>query len=613
MPRRPHAVSTVLLQALEQRRHLSASLSGDKLVIETGAGNDTVELTLGGNGATIDVQENGGLQSFSTAAVKSIEISTGAGNDRVTLSNQVIVFTKPVPKQIKLPAAVIIGGLGNDTIQGGPSNDTIFGDNKPVVILPPISGGVRAMVLPGLRDLEGGGNDVLDGGNGNDTMNGGSGDDTLLSGPAGNGADRFSGGSGKDTLDFFARTSGVVIRLDGTSQSGATGEGDAVVGDFEVIFGTNHDDQIFGSPRAEFIDPMGGNNRVEAGAGDDTIRCDNGGISPGNDTVFGGDGNDAIISNGGTDVLHGDDGNDVLGSGPGTDQIFGGAGIDRVVYSGRTAGVEIHLDGVAHSGAAGENDLLGGDIERAVGTEHDDTIFGNELDNSLDGNGGRDTISGGAGNDRLTARDASELNGDTGNDTIDGSESNDTIHGNQGNDILRGHGGNDQIGGEEGNDRIDGGTGSDLLVGDEGTDTLNYSSRSDNLTIRLNGQPTSGSADEKDTIAPSFEVIYTGSGNDVIFGTERADRIFAGAGNDEVRGLGGNDHIDGGDGNDRLIGGDGNDRLIGRAGKDTIYGQNGSDIIYADDNAFDYLFGGAGRDRFRADAVDRLSEVERRL
>ncbi len=177
MRTRRHAVSTVLLQALEQRRHLSASLSGDKLVIETGPGNDTVELTLGGNGATVDVQENGGLQSFSTAAVKSIEINTGAGNDRVTVSNQVIVFTKPVPKQIKLPAAVIIGGLGNDTIQGGPSNDTIFGDNKPLVILPPIGGGIKAMVLPRFGDLEGGGNDVLDGANGNDTLNGGSGDD----------------------------------------------------------------------------------------------------------------------------------------------------------------------------------------------------------------------------------------------------------------------------------------------------------------------------------------------------------------------------------------------------------------------------------------------------
>src|SRR5688572_14717550 len=229
----------MLLEGLEHRRHLSASLSGDKLVIETGAGNDTVELTLGGNGATVDVQENGGLQSFSTASVKSIEISTGAGNDKITLSNQVIVFTKPQPKQIKLPAAVIYGGLGNDTILGGASNDTIFGDNKPLVVLPPISGGIKALALPGIRDLEGGGNDVLDGG---------SGDDTLLSGPAGNGADRFSGGGGKDTIDFFARTSGVVIRLDGTNQSGATGEGDAVVADFEVVFGTNHDDLIFGSP-----------------------------------------------------------------------------------------------------------------------------------------------------------------------------------------------------------------------------------------------------------------------------------------------------------------------------------------------------------------------------
>src|SRR5688500_19098306 len=103
MPRRRHAISTVLFQALEQRRHLSATLNGDQLVIDTTSAptNDTVELTLGGNGATIDVQENGSLNSFSTSAVKSIRILTGAGNDRVMLSNQVIVFTKPQRRQLK--------------------------------------------------------------------------------------------------------------------------------------------------------------------------------------------------------------------------------------------------------------------------------------------------------------------------------------------------------------------------------------------------------------------------------------------------------------------------------------------------------------------------------
>jgi Ca2+-binding RTX toxin-like protein len=44
-----------------------------------------------------------------------------------------------------------------------------------------------------------------------------------------------------------------------------------------------------------------------------------------------------------------------------------------------------------------------------------------------------------------------------------------------------------------------------------------------------------------------------------------------------------------------------------------LYGQNGSDVLYADDGAFDYLFGGGGRDRFRADSVDRLAELETRL
>jgi Ca2+-binding RTX toxin-like protein len=61
-----------------------------------------------------------------------------------------------------------------------------------------------------------------------------------------------------------------------------------------------------------------------------------------------------------------------------------------------------------------------------------------------------------------------------------------------------------------------------------------------------------------------------------------------------------------------LIGGDGDDILIGRAGRDTLYGQNGADVFYADDRAFDYVFGGPGRDQFRADRGDRLVEVEAR-
>ena len=71
---------------------------------------------------------------------------------------------------------VLDGGLGNDTLYGGP----------------------------------GGGDDVMDGGPGNDRIFGGQGDDTLVGGP---GADSFYGGHGQDVVSYTGSSEGVTVRL----------------------------------------------------------------------------------------------------------------------------------------------------------------------------------------------------------------------------------------------------------------------------------------------------------------------------------------------------------------------------------------------------------------
>src|SRR4051794_8420299 len=112
----------------------------------------------------------------------------------------------------------------------------------------------------------------------------------------------------------------------------------------------------------------------------------------GHDIICGLGGNDVISGNSGADVLDGGSGNDILVGGAGADVFAGGPGSDTADYSAQTVPVTAALDGRAASGAAGEKDRIGIDVEALIGGSSDDRLTGNS---------GANTISGGAGNDRL--------------------------------------------------------------------------------------------------------------------------------------------------------------------------------------------------------------------
>src|SRR5262245_14734181 len=101
----------VVWQTLESRVLLSSTLNSDgTLQVTGGAGADRVGLRL--DGATLRVDESGTLSTFTASSVKAISIDLGDGNDRLDVGPGV-------------RAVYCLGGLGDDTINGGDFNDSI--------------------------------------------------------------------------------------------------------------------------------------------------------------------------------------------------------------------------------------------------------------------------------------------------------------------------------------------------------------------------------------------------------------------------------------------------------------------------------------------------------
>src|SRR3984885_14456933 len=112
-------------------------------------------------------------------------------------------------------------------------------------------------------------------------------------------------------------------------------------------------------------------------------------------------------------------------------------------------------------------------------------------------------------------------------------------------DPIPGDDGDDIIHGEAGNDTIDGGAGSDQMFGDDNKDTVTYASRTNDVSVTLDGVANDGESGQDDLVDDSFEVIIGGSGNDTIDAS-------ASVGPRELLGEDGNDTIIGENGNDLL-------------------------------------------------------------
>lgn len=192
-----------------------------------------------------------------------------------------------------------------------------------------------------------------------------------------------------------------------------------------------------------------------------------------------------------------------------------------------------------------------------------------------------------SGNDTLQGSIAPDdtLIGLDGDDLLSGGVGNDTMYGGDGNDILESHGdsiGIDSLSGGKGNDTYGVYNSATLIVENaaEGTDTVwtqvNY------------------------TLSDNIENMYlvgaiTGTGN-------AGDNVIMvhGADNHTINGVAGNDYLIGGAGIDLLNGGTDDDYLKGGLGADSLNGESGDDILENSDDgiSIDTFAGGDGDDTY---------------
>jgi len=355
----------------------------------------------------------------------------------------------------------LTGGSGQDTLDGGAGNDVFYVDHADDVVLAAAGEGTADRVLASVSYTLGAGaavehlstvstsglgpinltgnaleqtitgnegENILRGMGGNDTLYGRGGDDYI---DGGTGADRMIGGAGNDTYvvdsltDAVIETVGqgtadrvlvatltsfelsasqhieVLSALDaaGTAAMALTGNSlaQSITGNagVNVLRGLDGDDSLFGLDGNDSLFGGNGADSLDGGAGSDRLL---GGT--GNDTLTGQDGDDVLLGEAGADAIYGGAGNDVLRGGAGADTLDGGAGFNTLSYEGASSGVGVNL----RSRSGFEGDALGDviiNIQRVIGSSHDDQLYGNRLSDVLVGGAGNDTIAGNAGDDRL--------------------------------------------------------------------------------------------------------------------------------------------------------------------------------------------------------------------
>ncbi len=305
-------------------------------VLNGGAGNDVL---LGGRGADVidggDGDRDAVEFSGATAGI-IINLETGETAGDFAVGDQIIntefVYGSSFDDEITGDANtnrlvgrdgddILNGGAGNDVLVGGFGADLLVGGSGDRdaadysgasvgvgidLTLGGFSGEADGDTFSGIEFVYGSdfddtiigdaGKNRLIGGDGDDTLSGGDGEDYYVGGL---GADTIDGGAGvRDTIDFKDAAEGVGVDL---ANGGFAGEADGdTYANIEYVYGSSHDDIIFGDDAQNRLIGFEGNDEIHGGGGNDYIIG-----MLGDDTLTGDAGDDVFLykTNFGDDVI----------------------------------------------------------------------------------------------------------------------------------------------------------------------------------------------------------------------------------------------------------------------------------------------------------------------
>ncbi len=486
-------------------------------VIEGGAGADT----LWGEGGTGDTLSYASSDAAVTVSIANRTASGGHAQGDTGLGGFENLIGSEHDDTLTGDAKdnVIEGGDGEDTLTGGGGNDTLSYASSPFPVLVNF-----ATSSYRLGDAEGDTVSGFENFRGSDSADGFTGDasDNVIYGSGSTSRDRIDGGDGTDTLTYASFETGVVVNVKDQGK---------IVSNVEIIIGTNYGDTINADGVDNNITGGNGNDTISGGDGDDDLYGGNGDDiirgNAGDDKLYGGNHNDHFDGGAGADTIDGGDGGDTVHY---TDSPGSGVDGDIGVTVNLTTGINTggHAQGdtlisIQHISGSAHADKLTGD-------EHVNYFWGGAGADAFDGKGGVDWVWYTSGNKGITVDMVTPPNskGDASGDTftnierILGSSHDDTLTGNSDDNDLSGEGGNDTIKGGGGDDIIYGSRGSDELWGDAGDDKIHGAV----VGVRDTSQTIKG-------VVISHDKIRGGAGNDKMSGVEGAASFWGGTGTDE--------------------------------------------------------------------------------
>jgi len=477
---RMHFAITNVIEALESRKLLSASLSGTVLNVTGTSGTDTVAIS--DSSTTITVKINATTYTFADSSVSKIVVNPTAGGDTTNLlsNTKPITITGMVADTVNIGDSGIIQGIAasvtvtnsqsytNLTVDAGMDGLPISGilTASTVTGLSPGAINYTAAQLSALTIITSTKMTVNDTGvlHGNVP--------TLIE------SDPAFGGLQVLTL---GTTGPLTVNLQPLGGSAQVGQGNVqnikgyLLIEMDPIWGTDLtiDDSADLIGRTITVDSnlkitgiapatieyrgavADSDLTVSAGMGNDNITIGGGAFDAFN-TYYCGGGNDTVTFLSATVItnIYGQDGNDTLIETSDTEleesvNFDGGIGTNSIVvnHSEDTAGRSYEI----------------GDTYISFGGLFDFITFTNVSALSLFGGSGSDTVVSDAGISFPLL-----IHGGRGDDSIEGGDKNDSLFGDAGNDTVNGEAGNDLLNGGTGSDVLNLSTGIDSLDGGEG-------------------------------------------------------------------------------------------------------------------------------------------------